>query len=227
MFGPDSPSGRFTPQAAVALCIIAFGVLKTADNLGWIETGNLLRFWPIGLIAVGLTVFSRAPDRSGRITGGLLVAIGTWMTTGRLAGWQITIFDLWPLVLVALGVTMILRAGGSRGSTTDQRISDLAFWSGVQRRVSSQSFKRADLTAVMGGIEIDFRAAGTGGSEAVIDVFVMMGGVEITVPHDWAVSNQVLAVMGGVEDRTTGTQGSTNRLILRGFVLMGSVEVKT
>jgi predicted membrane protein len=222
----EQPSGaRMTPQAVVAILIIAFGLVKTAENLGWIQTS--LHLWPIGLIAVGLMVFSRAADVRGHISGGLLIVIGGWLTIGRLFGVNVSLFDFWPLALVALGLTMIFRAQSGREMTNEQRISDLAFWSGVKRRVSSPIFKRADLTAVMGGIEMDFRPATTGGGEAIIDVFVVMGGLEITVPPDWAVSNRILAVMGGVDDKSTGTQTSTNRLILRGFVLMGGVEVKT
>jgi predicted membrane protein len=79
----------------------------------------------------------------------------------------------------------------------------------------------------MGGIELDLRAAGTATGEAVIDVFVMWGGVEIWVPPDWAVSNEVNLLMGGAEDRSTGAQGATHRLIVRGFVVMGGLEIKT
>jgi hypothetical protein len=137
------------------------------------------------------------------------------------------VFSLWPLALVAIGITMILRARAGDVVATDQRFSDVAFWSGITRRVSAPNFKRADLTAIMGGIEIDFRPAATARGEAVVDLFVVMGGVEIRVPPDWAVSNQILAIMGGVDDKTTGTETSTNRLVLRGFVMMGGVEIKT
>jgi predicted membrane protein len=223
----DERSGtRLTPQAVVAVLIIVFGLLKTADNLGWVDA-SLFDFWPIALVAIGLTVFSRAVDARGHVIGGMLVLLGAWLIAARVLGLRVGLFDLWPLALVALGLTMIFRAHGSRELTTEQRLSDLAFWSGVKRRVSSPVFKRADLTAVMGGIEVDLRGAGTGGGEAVIDVFVVMGGLEITVPPDWAVSNQILAIMGGVDDKSTGTQTSTHRLVLRGFVLMGGVEVKT
>ncbi len=60
-----------------------------------------------------------------------------------------------------------------------------------------------------------------------MDVFVVMGGVQIRVPPDWVVSNQIVAVMGGVEDKSTGTRDTRNRLVLRGFVMMGGVEVKS
>ena len=55
-----------------------------------------------------------------------------------------------------------------RGGTTAQRSSEFAVWSGVQRGVTSPAFKRADLTAVLGGIELDLRHAGTDNGEAVI-----------------------------------------------------------
>jgi predicted membrane protein len=52
----------------------------------------------------------------------------------------------------------------------------------------------------MGGIELDLRQAGTENGTAVIDVFVLWGGIEITVPPDWAVSNEITPIMGGAED---------------------------
>ena len=98
--------------------------------------------------------------------------------------------------------------------------------SGTKRRVTSPLFKRADFTVVMGGVEVDLRSASIAGGEAVIDLFVVMGPVEILVPPDWTVVNQLVAVMSGVDDKSTGEPSGKNRLVLRGFVLMGSVEVK-
>ena len=71
------------------------------------------------------------------------------------------------------------------------------------------------------------RGAGTANGQAVIDLFVLWGGVELRLPPDWVVSNQTLTIMGGLEDRSTGTQDTRNRLTLRGVVLMGGVEIKT
>jgi hypothetical protein len=126
-------------------------------------------------------------------------------------------------------VVVIQRAMGLRTGvpgSADQTVSDLAFWAGIERKVNSSLFRRADLTAIMGGIQIDFRQAAING-EAVIDLFVLMGGVEIKVPPDWVVSNQAIAIMGGAQDKTTGPADSRHRLVLRGFVMMGGIEVKT
>jgi predicted membrane protein len=93
--------------------------------------------------------------------------------------------------------------------------------------VTSAAFSRADFVAVMGGIEADLRPAATAGGTAVIEVFVLMGGIEITVPPDWAVVNRAAVVMGGVTDHSSGAQGAAHTLYIQGVVLMGGVEIKT
>lgn len=239
----DSRAGfRLTPQIILGLCIIAWGVALTADNLGLTDATRILEWWPLGIVLVGVTKLLQSGSGSGRVVGGVITFVGV-----ALLGESLDVFQIWawwPVAMIALGGVIVFRAlGGSRaaasastaltpagvpsGSTGESRLSELAIWSGVQRRVSSPVFRHADLTAVMGGIELDLRQAGTGGGEAVIDVFVMWGGIEITVPPDWAVSNQVVPIMGGAEDKSTGTQTSVNRLILRGVAIMGGVEIKT
>lgn len=109
----------------------------------------------------------------------------------------------------------------------DDVVSAFAIWSGTRRRIASTAFRRADLTAVMGGVTLDLRQASTATGEAVVEVFVMWGGINIRVPPDWIVSNEVVAIMGGTDDRSTGTPASRHRLVVRGFVMMGGVEIKT
>jgi hypothetical protein len=61
----------------------------------------------------------------------------------------------------------------------------------------------------------------------VIQVFAVMGGLELRVPEDWVVENKIVAFLGGADDRTRRrVTPSTQRLILRGFVMMGGVEIR-
>jgi predicted membrane protein len=236
---------RITPQAVIGLLIVAWGLLLTAGNVGWLDpydVQEILRFWPLLLVAFGVTKILSTSAAAGRRFGGILVAIGLWLTAGQVFAWRIRTWDLWPLILVVIGFNLISRAmtrsepavttpadAGAPQPFTHESAwtsAEFALWSGIKRRVAS-SFKRADLTAIMGGIELDLRPAATAGAEAVIDVFVLWGGIEITVPPDWAVVNRIVPIMASVDDRSTGTQASQHRLVLRGFVLMGGVEIKT
>lgn len=232
----DNAGYRATPQAIFGLLVMTIGLLWTGDNLNWFDASRVLRFWPLGLVALGAAFAAQPEDRGRRIFGIILIGLGIWLSAARLFGFHLAFWEAWPLLIVALGARMIWRstqrvpnapAAPVATQSTDQRFSDFAFWSGVNRRIATPAFRQADLTAVMGGIELDFTGASTAGGEAVIDVFVMWGGIEIKVPPDWKVSNQVLAIMGGADDRSTGPQDATNRLVLRGFVLMGGIEVKT
>jgi predicted membrane protein len=217
-----------TPQAVLGVLIIVVGLLLMAGNLGWVEARQLLCYWPLGIVAVGATMFARATDDAAKLIAGAVLLLGAWLTGARIFGYDADVGDIWPVLLIGAGIAMLTRARRSlqgTPATTDQTITDFAFWSGVERRITSSAFKRGEFTVVMGGIEVDLRQAATAG-EAVIDVFVMWGGLEIRVPPDWSVSNQVVAIMGGAVDKSTGTRDAKNRLILRGFVLMGGIEVK-
>lgn len=227
-------SFRVTPQIILGLLIVAFGIILTLDNLDYLEAGDILRYWPLLLVAFGLSRIVGSECTSSRVSGGLMVIIGLWLTADDIWGVPIDFRRWWPMFLVAIGALIVFRAmkgGGPRGpealTSTDGSFSEVAVWSGKVRRSTSPMFRRADLTAIMGGVEVDLRGASTGGQEAVIDVFAWWGGIEITVPPDWAVSNQVVAFMGGAEDSSSGTQDARNRLVVRGFVVMGGVEIKT
>ncbi len=228
------PSFRVTPQIILGLLIVAFGVILTLDNLEYLDAGNILRYWPLLLVAFGLARILGTDCTSSRVSGGIMVVVGLWLTADDLFGVPIDFARWWPMFFVAIGALIVFRAlkgGGPRGpevyTSTDGAFSEVAVWSGKVRRITSPLFRRADLTAIMGGVEVDLRGASTGGQEAVIDVFAWWGGIEITVPPDWAVSNQVVAFMGGAEDKSSGTQDARNRLVVRGFVVMGGIEIKT
>lgn len=271
---------RFTPQAVLGLFIIAAGLLLTGDNIGLFEADRIIRFWPLGIITVGIVKFLQSSATPGKLVGVIIIFVGTVLTADKTFGLPVDIGDIWPLALVGLGLVILIRTlrpattvpggggdtssdsdeipivtsdrrapggpasdpidvareaarrarevvAGAPGVSSDESFSEVAVWAGKQRRIAVPSFQRADLTAIMGGVEIDLRAAGTAGGEAVIDVFVMWGGIEVWVPPDWVVVNKVGVLMGGVEDKSTGTQDARNRLVVRGFVIMGGMEIKT
>lgn len=226
---------RITSQVVIGLMAIAVGVIFTLDNLEIIDARDYLQYWPIVFVAIGLLKLWHAiRDGHGWFAGLFFLVIGSWMLVNRVIYFQISGRDLFPLGLVFLGGYMVWRGFGGqrRGRTADghARFSGLAIMGGVARRSNSQAFEGADLTAIMGGCEIDLRQASIPpGTEAVIDVFAFWGGIDIKVPEDWTVVTRAMPLMGGVEDKTRTPQPPPpveKRLVISGIVVMGGVVVK-
>lgn len=254
----DERGSFLRPRVIFGLLVVAFGVTMLLDNLNVMHAEDVIRYWPFGVILIGVSYILWGDSRSERVLGGLIAAVGMLFVLDIFFFVHIQFWRFWPLAIVIFGLLIVSRAfnsqeadtklqagvvfGGSTNSTSrpnvaaglsartgsqDPTYSEFAIFSGIERRVASPAFKKADLTAIMGGIEFDLRQAAADHGEAVIEVFVTWGGIEITVPPDWAVSNKITAIMGGVEDQSAGTQMSQNRLVVKGVVLMGGVTIKT
>ncbi|WP_338423565.1 DUF1707 SHOCT-like domain-containing protein [Streptomyces gobiensis] len=81
--------------------------------------------------------------------------------------------------------------------------------------------------AFWGGGDIDLREARFEDREVVIRATAIMGGVNITVPHDAEVMVSGLGIMGGFDHSATGA-GSPGapRIVITGFAFWGGVGVE-
>ena len=226
---------RITSQVILGLMAIVIGVIFTLDNLDIIDARDYLRFWPVVFVAIGsLKLWHARSDGHGWLGGLLFLGLGCFMLANRIIYFQFSSREFFPLVFIFIGGYLVWRGlgGRRRGQTLDghSSFSGLAVMGGVARRSNSQAFKGADLTAIMGGCEIDLRQASIApGTEAVIDVFAFWGGIDIKVPEDWAVVTRAVPLMGGVEDKTRVPQSLPaveKRLVISGIVVMGGVVVK-
>jgi predicted membrane protein len=79
----------------------------------------------------------------------------------------------------------------------------------------------------MGGVKLDLTGVEMQGDTAIIDIFTVMGGVEIYAPREWEVVSKVATFMGAsVDKRRPATVPASKKLIVQGFVFMGGVEIK-
>jgi Domain of unknown function (DUF5668)/Cell wall-active antibiotics response 4TMS YvqF len=221
---------RSVPQLILGLVIVSLGVLLTLDTLGIADARDYIRYWPAGLIAIGLGKLWEGRHSNSGVLGGLvLLGIGAWLLLNEFDIVRANVWELWPIFLVLFGASLVWRSLSGRRPAPDDHnsvLSAVAVLSGVNRGNNSATFRGGDLTAIMGGCEIDLRQAQIDG-EAIIDVFALWGGIELRVPEDWTVISRVTPLMGGFEDKTRPPQGaSVHRLIVRGFILMAGVEVK-
>jgi predicted membrane protein len=229
---------RASGQVVIGLLVVAFGVLFLLDNLDIIYLRHVIFFWPLAFIASGLVALCSDGPRSGRLTGIVLIAIGVAMTLNRLGYWFISWRTFWPLVMIGLGGLILYRTlGGGRivhvnagpytkdDAKADNVVDITAILGGFERRVSAQDFRGGEVTAIMGGCELDLREAALL-KEAVINVFAIWGGITIKVPPDWTVILQGTPVMGGFTEKTARAPDNSKRLVVTGYAIMGGVEVR-
>jgi len=228
-----SPALRVTPRLVFGLVVVWLGVVFFLDSWGFADADLILPYWPIALIAVGAIKVWRCGPSGGRAPGIFWIVAGTILLLSNLSLVHLNLRRTWPVLLVVAGGWIVFRAvrGVSRAEAPaaqpENALSLFAFMAGVNRKPAAGSFRGGDATAIMGGCEIDLRDSTPAVEGAVIEVFALWGGIEITVPGDWTVDLQATAILAGVED-TRKSVGSdpTKRLTVKGLAVMGGVEIK-
>ena len=238
MCGPASASGRVIIGGSVLL----LGVLFLLQNLGIFYVDRLWSFWPVIVIAMGVSKIIGGPGVHRRVWGVFYTATGLVLLANSLGYlpwdiWQV----LWPLWLIFWGVFIILRGFGRRdwaggnpfqdaGTSTANMLNEVAVFGGVQRRVESQEFEGGEVTAVFGGVEIDLTRAGTKKDQMYLEANAVFGGVELRIPESWDVTMRGAAVLGGHEDKTIRARAADGvkrpRLVINGSAVFGGVTVR-
>ena len=211
------------------LVLVVVGLVFLLDNLGFVESWSILRFWPVILLVAGIHNLVNVRDRGSVVSGALLVAVGALLILNALNLIDVDIWDFWPVILVAIGIRTLMNANSGPGGAfepSESGESATAFLGSVERRINSADFRGGSASAFMGGVNLDLREADIAGEQAVINVFAIMVGLEIRIPEEWTVELGVMSVMGGIEDKTRGPAVAAKRLVLKGTVIMGGIEIR-
>jgi len=239
----DTSRGLLTPRLIVGLAIALFGVVLVMDRLNLLMADQVLRWWPAVVIAVGALIFKQTRHVGHGANGIVVMVIGGWLLLNTLGIISIGFWQLfWPLVMIGIGSALVLQAMGRRSRETpagdaDDTLTIFAVLGGSKRHSASSHFRGGEVTAFMGGYQIDLRQATIPpGEEAVLDIFTAMGGGEIIVPASWTVATPIVPIMGGIDDKrlaplpgAVGIAGgkAAPRLVLRGLLMMGGIEIKS
>jgi predicted membrane protein len=227
---------QFGPQFVLGILVIIVGVLFTLDNLDLIEARDLFRYWPALLIIYGVAKIVQSEHTPGRAWGVVVLVIGVLFMLEKLHILDFRVWDLWPVFLILLGMSMMWRSLDQQKRTAEVKtsgaaeprpeIKDFVMMSGLKRSNTSSDFRGGEVTAIMGGVELDLRGASMKNSEAVLEIFAFWGGIEIRVPQDWNVNVQAIPLLGGIEDRTSRANPNSGKtLIIRGYAIMGGADI--
>ena len=207
IFGPDGPFGSSGPFGPS-------GSLGSSGPLG-----------PTGPLGPGGPLTSEPPQGAPPGTGASASASASAFSAGTQPV-ETTFSPGRKVVDPPLRVSMFAVLGNVR------RTAGVSPFSG-----GASLFAGGDITAIMGGGQLDLRLAIIPrGQEAVLDIVAVMGGVEILVPSHWEISMPIVPFLGGVEDLRFAPlptdpaaihPDNSGRLVVRGLVMMGSVQIKS
>jgi hypothetical protein len=228
------PPRSLPSQVLVGLFVVGMGFLFLLDNLNVFDFHRAVAFWPAAFILFGAIKLLDTRSPNGALVGSVLIAVGVVMTVNRLGFVHINVRTLWPLLIMGVGGAVIYRAVTGRrllgmqskdAEASDEVVDITAILGGFDRRITTPNFRGGEVTAVMGGCMLDLRGSSIEG-DAVINVFVLMGGITLKVPPDWSVALNGTPIMGGFDEKTITAPNNNKRLVIRGYAIMGGVEVR-
>jgi hypothetical protein len=120
-------------------------------------------------------------------------------------------------------------ATSAANATVDDAFEHSIVFMAFKRRITTQHFRYAKLSAVFGGFHLDFSMADIEGSQAVVHIEAVFGGGEIRIPPSWRVSIETHAFGGAFMDETYARPDATapaKTLIVRGSTVFGGVVIK-
>jgi predicted membrane protein len=220
--------------------IALVGVALLLDHMGFLSV-DIRRFWPVLIIFLGISNLfcGSSNSRSNRAFGVSLILLGAIFQLNALGITHLRFADLWPLAIIFVGLLLMWGAVKSPVVVVSHSVPEssdalnvVAIFGGAERRITSRAFKGGRVTAIFGGVELDFRDADIEGDKAVLEVNCIFGGVEIRVPASWHVDSRSLPILGGFSDRTrlAGVQDSVQpgpkTLVVNGSVILGGVETR-
>src|SRR5512140_2553313 len=101
-----SAEPHVTPRLVIGLAIMTAGLVLALDSLGVLDSGAVLRFWPLVLIAVGVAKWTSAPHQASAAVVWIVAGLGFLLVSlGRMS-----FGGVWAMVLFFVGAHIAWRA---------------------------------------------------------------------------------------------------------------------
>ena len=224
---------NFLVRAFFGVTIVALGGILLLRNLEIIKFDSWNVFWgtvwAAGLVLAGLVTIVSSRKLLTRAWGLLLMAAGVSIGLNAYGVIDVSIWKLfWPVILIAVGLMMVFSIGSANRKRAEESGTDdnekVAIFYGEQSRVRGD-YTGGSLTAVFGGVDLDLRQANIKDG-AIIDVFTFCGGININLPDDVIVKNEVRGGLGGSDDKTMSKPSAKKTIYLKGECVLGGLEIK-
>ncbi len=237
---------RGTRGLIFGIIVVIAGVTLLLDQMNLIDANRVFRFWPLILVAFGISTLLTCQGSGRRFWGGFLILAGIGLQLQELGFARVRIETLWPIFIIAVGVLLVMQAFGKGGEpllnrwqskkyetgqkfdSSDSHVTCTSIFGSGEHQVSSRNFQSGEMTSIFGGGEIDFTQAEIQGDQAVLEATMIFGGGEIRVPRTWNVVIDGVGIFGGYSDKTAHPPQDppAKKLIIRGVAVFGGLEIK-
>jgi predicted membrane protein len=209
-YGPHGPGKHLFS----GLVFVTVGAVFLLGNMGILDVGRIIRFWPVILIAAGLFKIVESGEDYAQSGGIFWVVVGGLFLLGNLGILRVAFRDLWPVVLIGIGALMLWRSALSRRTVrefsenptppgpSESRAGSETSGAPTEPRVATSSNSILSAMAILGSVERrnncqDFRG---GSATAVMGrCEIDLRAAAITAPHEPVL--EVFAMWGGIEVR--------------------------
>lgn len=205
------------------------------------EIQRIIFSWPSILLLIGIFILSKSRDN---FMGIIFIGIGAIALSLRIFDYSFREFfyDYWPVLLILLGLFIIYRRkdfshftsnDGKNGEfepTSDNYLDETAVFGGIDKKIKADNFRGGKITAIFGGVDLDFYDAQLADGEQVLDLICIFGGADLIVPPDWQVVIKATAIFGGFDDKRRKRSGTVLQegkvLVIKGLLLFGGGDIK-
>lgn len=243
----DRDDGR-KATAYILIGIAAYIVLANTGLLDLIGIRSLVRWifstaWdllPAAILAMGLLWLIRSKEVEKPVIAWMVTIFGAILITSQFGLFGLSFGEMFlPMWLVFIAFMIMnprkllprsLNTQNEDLGENSSTIQLVAFMGGGELHYTTQNLRGGEVVAVWGGYKIDFRQADMRGDSMELNLFCIMGGVEITIPANWEIEKRgAICVMGGFSNKTRclaeELELPRKKLIVKGFALMGGGEI--
>lgn len=203
----------------IGVILAGIGVLLLLQNLGILYIDDLWRYWPVILIAVGMTKVVTSFAFGGRVWGAVVAFVGVVFLLDNLNIIRGNVWNyLWPAVLIAVGVGMLVRSI-DRGNRWD-------WWNppppvNAGGATPGPGSGMGPLGTVSAGSSI------SGGSlQNTLSEYAFFGGIRRRIDSQDFEGGDVLAIFGGIRVDMDRAGTKKDEIRIEANALFGGVDFR-
>ncbi len=218
------------------IVLFIFGFLLLLDRLG-INIPKWLFSWEMFLIVLGLLILIKNEFKS--FAGYVLISIGGIFLLKDYFPDLINTRLILPILIMSYGAYLIYKSirisnyeqsmidsAGEEGKERINFITSSALFGSTSRKILTDEFKGGDLTSTFGSVKVNLSGCSIKDDEtAVLNCEATFGSIELIIPKDWAIINELTTAFGELEDLRGEVTTSRGKLKITGNCFFGNVKI--